>query len=92
MASAVASSGSHLAGAALKELNPRSAPIHAFDVSIFHPVEERYTYKDKKTNEQKSGSTFRCLLVCVDKLEQYTPADLTKIFLWNVVRESEGYV
>ena len=92
MASAVASSGSHLAGAALKELNPRSAPIHAFDVSIFHPVEERYTYKDKKTNEQKSGSTFRCVLVCVDKPEQYTLADLTKKKLWNVVRESEGYV
>ena len=47
----------------LGELNTRSAKLGCWDVGIFQPRIEEWSWKDKNTQEIKEGAAFRCLLV-----------------------------
>jgi len=65
----VRSAGQHLA-----ELNQRSAKLGSWNIVVFQPKVEKYTYKDKSTGEQKRGESFKCLLVSVEDPSCYIQA------------------
>ena len=58
----------------LSELNTRSAPLGAWDISVFQPELRTYTYKDKQRGTEKQGASFRCILVAVDDPHLYLSA------------------
>ena len=47
----------------LSELNTRSAKLGCWDVGIFQPRIDEWSWKDKNTQQTKQGAAFRCLLV-----------------------------
>ena len=73
--SAAASGGSvRCAGQHLAELNQRSAKLGSWNIAVFQPKVEKYSYKDKSTGEQKRGESFKCLLVSVEDPSCYIQA------------------
>ena len=61
----------------LKELNPRSAGLGAFDIITFHSRIDKYEFADKKTRgKMKQGATFRTMLVSTDDPTLYLTAEL----------------
>ena len=58
----------------LSELNTRSAKLGCWDVSIFQPGIEEWTYQDKNTQQTKQGAAFRCLLVSKLNPSEYAVA------------------
>lgn len=60
----VRSAGQHLA-----ELNQRSAKLGSWNIAVFQPKVEKYSYKGKSTGEQKRGESFA--IVC--------------LFLWKIL-------
>ena len=59
------------AGLQLVELNQRSASLGSWDVGIFNPGIERWTYTDKKSKSQKEGAAFRCYRVLLSDPSLY---------------------
>ena len=64
------------AGLQLAELNQRSAGLGHWDVGIFKPEIERWTYSDKRTGNQKEGAAFRCYLVDMNDPRQYVGGEM----------------
>ena len=62
----------------LKELNARTDPLGAFGVSVYRPKTDTYSYKDKRTQAEKQGATFRFILVLRDNQQQYIRAEIPK--------------
>ena len=58
----------------LAELNQRSAKLGSWNVSVFHPKTEKYSWTDKTTQESKSGEAFKCLLVSMEDPSWYIQA------------------
>ena len=55
----------------LGELNMRSAKLGCWDVGIFQPRIEEWSYKERSTGKPKNGAAFRCLLVSASNPSQY---------------------
>ena len=64
------------AGLQLADLNQRSASLGSWDVGIFNPGIERWTYIDKKSKSQKEGAAFRCYLVLLSDPRQYVRGEI----------------
>jgi hypothetical protein len=64
------------AGLQLAELNARSAKLGAWDVFVFQPRVEKYGWTDKSTGEQKTGESFRCLLLSIEDCSMYIQAEV----------------
>lgn len=64
------------AGLQLAELNQRSASLGTWDVGIFKPTIDEYTYTDKSTKREKKGAAFRCLLVYLPDPTQYAKGEI----------------
>ena len=62
----------------LKELNARTAPLGGFGVSIYRPKMEIYNFTDKRSGVEKTGSSFRCIVVSTSNQQQYIRAELPK--------------
>ena len=60
----------------LAELNHRSASLGSWDVGIFNPGIERWTYTDKKSKSEKEGAAFRCYLVLLTDPSQYVRGEI----------------
>ena len=60
---APANDGKGVASLHLGELNTRSAKLGQWDVGIFQPRIETWSWQDKTTQQTKHGAAFRCLLV-----------------------------
>ena len=58
---------------ALAELNQRSALCGQWDVGIFHPRVETWTYG----NPRKAGAAFKCILVSLSDPTAYVAANVT---------------
>ena len=64
------------AGLQLAELNQRSASLGSWDVGIFKPEIECWTYTEKRTGKQKGGAAFRCYLVLLSDPSQYARGEI----------------
>ena len=61
---------------ALAELNQRSARLGVWEVGIFCPHIHEWKWTDKKSQSEKSGAEFRCILVSVRDASQYVIAHI----------------
>ena len=64
------------AGLQLVELNKRSASLGGWDIGIYKPEIEEWTYPDKKTGQEKKGAAFRCLVVYLSDPTQYVKGEI----------------
>ena len=70
------SGGSQPAVLQLAELNQRSASLGSWDVGIFKPRIDEWTYLEKSTKREKKGAAFRCLLVYLPDPSQYVKGEI----------------
>ena len=73
------SGGSQPAVLQLAELNQRSASLGSWDVGIFKPRIDEWTYLEKSTKREKKGAAFRCLLVYLPDPSQYVKGEILMI-------------
>ena len=58
----------------LSELNTRSAKLGCWDVGIFQPRIDEWSWTDKNTQQTKQSAAFRCLLVSCLNPSEYAVA------------------
>ena len=51
----------------IAEFRQQSASLSSWDVRIYHAGIDGWTYEEKSTKKNKQSSTFRCLLVYLDR-------------------------
>ena len=72
-----ANNGKGVSSLHLSELNTRSAKLGCWDVGIFQPKIDEWSWKDKNTQQTKQSAAFRCLLVSRIKPSDYVVAQQT---------------
>jgi hypothetical protein len=60
----------------LAELNQRSASLGTWDVGVFNPHIDEWTYTEKSSGRCKNGAAFRCLLVYLSDPSQYVKGEI----------------
>ena len=72
-----ANNGKGVSSLHLGELNTRSTNLGCWDVGIFQPRIDEWSWKDKASLQTKQGAAFRCLLVSSLNPSEYVVAQQT---------------